>query len=163
MLPPNDTNDPPSRSMIFGLATLAGHAGTKREVRIKAIQALARIPDQNAIRVLGEMALWEEDEGLRQEAYRALETTFGDDLPKVLEGIRLELTGQLRAGSQEEGEGELEAPAFEHAQIQQKRLPEAGNLQPAPVMRQEGSPLWLLWAVLGIVVIGGIVILLVIR
>lgn len=159
MLPPTESHESPSRSMIYGLATLAGHAGTKREVRIKAIQALARIPDQNAIRVLGEMALWEEDEELRQEAYRALESTFGEDLPKVLEGIRLELTGQLGAVNPDEGEEEQEDSPFEQVQAGQM----IGMPQSNPVTQQEGAPLWLLWAVLGIVVVGGIVILMVMR
>lgn len=151
-----------SRAEIYGLATLAGHAGTRREVRIKAIRVLARIPDQNAIHVLAEMALWEEDEGLRQEAFRALETTFGDDLPEVLEGIRLELTGQLGAVSPDEGEEEPEssnATGFEQAQGgQMTSIP-----QPDPVTRQEGAPLWLLWVVVGVVAVGGIVILMVMK
>lgn len=166
MLPPTESHDAPSREEIYGLATLAGHAGTRREVRIKAIRVLARIPDQNAIRVLGEMALWEEDPGLRQEAYAALESTFGEDLPKVLEGIRLELTGQLGAVSEDEGEGEQPENAstdLETTQERQARRLEPGMPQSNPVTQQEGAPLWLLWAVLGIVVVGGIVIMMVLK
>jgi len=52
MLSPGDSHNPPGRSEIYGLATIAGHASTRRDLRLKAIRALARIPDQNAIRVL---------------------------------------------------------------------------------------------------------------
>ena len=88
MLSPGDSHNPPGRSEIYGLATIAGHASTRRDLRLKAIRALARIPDQNAMRVLGEMALWEEDAELRAEAIQSLEATFGDDLPAVLKRIR---------------------------------------------------------------------------
>ena len=73
MSPADEPADIPSRAEIYGLATLAGHASTRRDLRIKAMRALARIPDQNAIRVLGEMALFEEDTELRTEAFRSLE------------------------------------------------------------------------------------------
>lgn len=163
MFDAEETKNPPRREEIFGLATLAGHAGTRRDLRIKAIRALARIHDQNAIRVLGEMALWEEDEELRTEVTRSLEATFGDDLPEVLEGIRRELTGIWVAGGDDEEDEEEAAEAV---------LPELGGYDPAPrewqpslnqPSREEGAPLWLLWVVVGIVVVGGLVILMVMR
>ena len=157
MLPPDDPRDFPSRAEIFGLATLAGHASTRRDLRIKAIRALARIPDQNAIRVLGEMALWEEDEELRSEAYRSLEATFGNDLPEVLEGIRRELTGDWGQGSSDdEDEGEEEAPA----QSAFEATPGGMGNGSAQGPREEGTPLWLLWAVLGAVILVGLAIVL---
>lgn len=153
----NQPHDSPSRAEIYGLATLAGHAGTRRDLRVKAIRALARIPDQNAIHVLAEMALWEEDEELRLEAYHALETTFGDDLPEVLEGIRRELTGDW-GETRPDGEGDAEEEEVQSSGGW-NRVPREGTYQPDPVTSEVGAPLWLLWVVVGIVVIGGIVIL----
>lgn len=160
MLPPDDPRDFPSRAEIFGLATLAGHASTRRDLRIKAIRALARIPEQNAIHVLGEMALWEEDEELRSEAYRSLEATFGDDLPEVLEGIRRELTGDWGQGSSDdEDEGEEEAPA----QSAFEATPGGMGSGSAQGPREEGTPLWLLWAILGAAILVGLAIVLLAR
>jgi len=158
-----EAQKPYSRAEIFGLATLAGHAGTRREIRIKAMRALARIPDQNAIHVLGEMALWEEDEEMRREAYRALETTFGDDLPEVLEGIRLELTGQLAADKEDEDDlpQTLSPELIDREVYRLEGQPQA--YQQNPTTREEGAPLWLLWVVLGLVVIGGLVIMTMLR
>ena len=155
MLPPSESHDSIDRSEIYGLATIAGHANTRRDLRIKAIRALARIPDQNAIRVLGEMALWEQDEELRSEAYRSLEQTFGDDLPEVLESIRQELTGGWGKSTSEveDGTGEVEpqgATGFE----ENPQLKYAGRNSSAQV---EGTPLWLLWVLIGLVVVGGLV------
>jgi len=156
MLPPDESRDFPSRAEIFGLATLAGHASTRRDLRIKAIRALARIPDQNAIRVLGEMALWEDDEELRAEAYRSLEATFGNDLPGVLEGIRRELTGDRWQGisDDDEDEGGVEAAA----QNLYETTPGAMGSGRAQGPREEGAPLWLLWAILGAVILAGLAI-----
>lgn len=152
MFDADETQNPPRREEIFGLATLAGHAGTRRDLRIKAIRALARIHDQNAIRVLGEMALWEEDEELRTEVTRSLEATFGDDLPEVLEGIRRELTGiWVAGGDDEEDEEEAEPPASGGYDSVPREWQPSLN-QPS---REEGTPLWLLWVVVGIVVVGG--------
>jgi HEAT repeat protein len=161
MLPPNESHDSIDRSEIYGLATIAGHANTRRDLRIKAIRALARIPDQNAIRVLGEMALWERDEELRSEAYRSLGETFGDDLPEVLESIRQELTGGWVESTSEadketrETESQM-TPGFEA----NPRLNYARRNQSAQV---EGTPLWLLWVLIGLVVLGGLVYFLLLR
>lgn len=149
LFPNPESGQTPSRAEIYGLATLAGHAGTRRDLRIKAIRALARIPDQNAIRVLGEMALWEEDNELRNEAYRALEATFGDDLPEVLEGIRQELTGQWASPPQETDAAEEES----YSVYEVPSVPAPG---PNPPQRMEGTPVWLLWLVIGILVIAGV-------
>jgi len=151
MLPPADSNDTPSRSEIYGLATIAGHASTRRDLRLKAIRALARIPDQNAMRVLGEMALWEEDAELRAEAIQSLEATFGDDLPAVLEGIRQELTGNWVESSTDEAEVE-EQPRDEF-----DVNPQAGKPQLFQAHHEEGTPLWLLWAIIGVAVLGSLV------
>jgi len=153
MFPPEDSHDGPSRAEIFGLATIAGHAGTNRLLRLKAIRALARIPDQNAIRVLGEMALWENDTELREEARRSLEVTFGDDLPEVLEGIRQELTGAWGPNKPEAGD---ELPA---AMPQQNDFESEAQVRPQPGVQGqqvEGTPLWLLWVFLGLILIGGL-------
>ena len=157
MLPGDESADIPSRAEIYGLATLAGHAGTRRDLRIKAMRALARIPDQNAIRVLGEMALFEEDAELRAEAVHSLEETFGEDLPKVLEGIRQELTGNWGQSSPDEEEGEEEPARLELPQS--VIAPSSAYQSP----REEGTPLWLLWAVIGLVVLGGLIYLFLLR
>ncbi len=159
MIPEDDAPQNPEHSMIYGLATLAGHAGTRRDIRIKAIRALARIPDQNAVRVLGEMALWEPDEELRAEVMRSLEATFGDDLPDVLEGIRQELTGEWapnQAESEQEANEEEIDPGFE---IEPQATPSLvpANPQTQPV---EGAPLWLLWGIFAVLILGGAVYLL---
>lgn len=153
MLPPSESPDPASRSDIYGLATIAGHAATRRDLRIKAIRALARIPDQNAIRVLGEMALWEQDEELRTEAYRSLEATFGDDLPEVLESIRQELTGNWVDSNSDEDEVEEETQEVSEYQV--TRQPEFQSANQSP--RVEGTPLGLLWVILGLAALGGLV------
>ncbi|HWR64809.1 MAG TPA: HEAT repeat domain-containing protein [Bellilinea sp.] len=153
MLPPTESHDPASRSEIYGLATIAGHATTPRDLRIKAIRALARIPDQNAIRVLGEMALWEQDEELRNEANRSLEATFGDDLPEVLESIRQELTGNWVESNPDEDDDEDEETQ-NASEYQIVRQPEYQTSNQTP--RVEGTPLGLLWVVLGLVILGGV-------
>jgi len=155
MLPPSESRDPMSRSEIYGLATIAGHANTPRALRIKAIRALARIPDQNAIRVLGEMALWEEDEGLRSEAYRSLEATFGNDLPEVLESIRQELTGGYMEGSADDEE-EADEPEPQAATGFEGK-PQMEYSKQNPTTKVEGTPLWLLWVIISVVVLGGLV------
>lgn len=154
MLPSAESHDPASRSEIYGLATIAGHATTRRDLRIKAIRALARIPDQNAIRVLGEMALWEQDEELRIEAYRSLEATFGDDLPEVLESIRQELTGNWVESNPDEDEDEEEEETQTASEYQGERQSEYQTI--SQTTREEGAPLGLLWVVLGLVVLGGL-------
>jgi len=153
MLPPTESSDPASRSEIYGLATLAGHANTRRDLRIKAIRALARIPDQNAIRVLGEMALWEQDEELRGEAYRSLEATFGDDMPEVLESIRQELTGNWTESDLDEDDEDVEEtqPAAGYEEI-----PQMNYSTQSPTTKVEGTPLGLLWVILGLLVLGGL-------
>ena len=154
MLPPDESHDSMSRSEIYGLATIAGHANTPRSLRIKAIRALARIPDQNAIRVLGEMALWEDDEELRGEAYRSLEATFGDDLPEVLESIRQELTGgYLEESAEEEEEAEEPEPP---AATGFEANPQMDYSMQSPATKVEGAPLGLLWVIIGLVVLGGL-------
>jgi len=154
MLPPSESRDPMSRSEIYGLATIAGHANTPRALRIKAIRALARIPDQNAIRVLGEMALWEEDEELRSEAYQSLDATFGDDLPEVLESIRQELTGGYVEGSTEDEEADELEP---QAETGYDGRPQMDYSMQSPTTRVEGTPLWLLWVIISVLVLGGLV------
>lgn len=156
LFPNPETGQTPSHAEIYGLATIAGHAASPRELRIKAIRALARIPDQNAIRVLGEMALWEEDSELRNEAYRSLEATFGDDLPEVLEGIRQELTGQWGSPPQETG-------AAEEQSFDALEIPSNPKPAPTPTQNMEGTPLWLLWLVVGLVILGGLIYFLVLR
>lgn len=159
MFTDNEPQKTPNRSEIYGLATLAGHAGTRRDLRIKAIRALARIPDQNAIHVLGEMALWEDDEEIRGEAYRSLEATFGDDMPEVLESIRQELTGQW-APDEDEDEAESEPAEQPEAWMAEKY---AAIQQTPSVSQEEGTPLWLLWVVIGLAAMGGVVWLVFLR
>jgi len=157
MTPEDEAPQNPEHSMVYGLATLAGHAGTRRDIRIKAIRALARIPDQNAVRVLGEMALWEPDEELRAEVMRSLEATFGDDLPDVLEGIRQELTGEW-APNQAEIEEEADEEDFDPS-LELQPLP---NLIPSDpqTQRVEEAPLWLLWGIIAALILGGVIYLL---
>lgn len=160
MLPTDDSHGSIDRSEIYGLATIAGHATTRRDLRIKAIRALARIPDQNAIRVLGEMALWEQDEELRTEAYRSLEATFGDDLPDVLESIRQELTGDwVESNPDEDDEEEEESHAISEYPVE--RQPEYQSY--SQTTREEGTPLGVLWVVLGVLIIGGLMYFLFLR
>ncbi len=64
------------------------------ELRMKAVASLGRVSDLNAIRALAELALWDEDEGVREAAEDALRGRFGERLPGVLEGYRREVMGE---------------------------------------------------------------------
>ncbi len=121
---------------IHGLATLAGHGSTKKELRLKAIQSLADIPDMNAIRVLGQLVLFEEEEEIRGAAESALEGMLGDNLDEFLDGLHLEITGYSREETDEFEEVEEEPKTFASPYTQ------ASTSQPSTI-QEEGTPAWL--------------------
>lgn len=123
-----------------------------RKIRLHAIHALRGMPGLQVYRILGELALWEEDREVKAAAHQALETMLGDDLPEFLEGLRKEWTGEDEL---EDDEMVLEVRA-------------AGEMNPAAgppkswdlpkdsqVMREEGTPLWV-WVLLGLVLLGAV-------
>lgn len=128
---------------IHGLATLAGHGSTRKELRLKAIQSLADIPDMNAIRVLGQLILFDEDEEIRRAAESALEGMLGDNLDEYLDGLHLEITGE----ETDEFEEDPETFASPYAQT--------NPAQPSTI-QEEGTPAWL-WIILILAAAGGLV------
>ncbi len=77
---------------LRGLILIA-RGDPSRELRLKAVASLGGVSDLTAIRALAELALWDEDDGVRAAAVSALRNRFGDRLPEVLEGYRREVTG----------------------------------------------------------------------
>lgn len=131
---------------IHGLATLAGHGSTRKELRLKAIQSLADISDMNAIRVLGQLVLFAEEEEIRSAAESALKGILGDNLEEYLDGLRLEVTGE-ETDELEEDEDQPETFASPYAQTSAS--------QPSTI-QEEGTPARL-WIILILAAAGGLV------
>ncbi len=88
----------PPESGLVDYQTLRGlimiaRGDPSRDLRLKAVAALAQVTDLTAIRALAELALWDEDKGVRAAAEAALRDRFGSRLPDVLEGYRREMMG----------------------------------------------------------------------
>lgn len=78
---------------LRGLIMIA-RGDPNRELRLRAAQSLGHKSDMTAIRALAELALWDEDEGIRATAENTLSARFGEKLPDVLEGYRREMMGE---------------------------------------------------------------------
>lgn len=77
---------------LRGLILIA-RGDPNRELRLRAAASLGNMSDMTAIRALADLALWDDDEGIRQAAESALASRFGEKLPEVLEGYRQEFEG----------------------------------------------------------------------
>lgn len=83
---------------LRGLIMIA-RGDPNRELRLKAVASLGRVSDMTAVRALAELALWDEDEGVRLAAREVLRGRFGERTPAVLEGYRREVMGEDDEGA----------------------------------------------------------------
>jgi hypothetical protein len=97
----------------------------------------------NAIRVLGQLILFDEDEEIRRAAESALEGMLGDNLDEYLDGLHLEITGEEK----DEFEEDPETFASPYAKT--------NPAQPSTI-HEEGTPAWL-WIILILAAAGGLV------
>lgn len=134
--------------MLHGL-TLVVRGEPNPALRIKAVHALGKIPDMEAIRVLAELAISENAEAVRAAAHDVLEQRFGDDLPELLNFTRLEVNGTVEV---EDGEPQGE---------QWETVRQIAAEHP-PVMEEENRGRWV-WIVLGGLAVAGLLLALTLR
>lgn len=144
------------RRTLDGLLFILHHE-PNLNLRLKAVRALSRFEEMSALRTLAEIALYEEDEPVRRAAYQELVNLFGEGSEAFLESIRLEVEGE-----EDEEEDEKELFPLSSIKAGQNSPQNISDYSFPPVMREEGTPLWL-WAVLAFFILGGIVLLVLLR
>lgn len=137
--------------LLHGL-TLVVRGEPNPALRIKAVQALGKIPDMEAIRVLAELANSEAEEPVRAAARVVLEQRFGEDLPGLLDFYRRDWEDE--DGSEAEEPESPSAPEWETVRRIAAEHP--------PVIEEENRGRWL-WVALGALAIGALLLVLVMR
>mgnify|MGYP000047136179 CR=1 FL=1 len=138
------------RRTLDGLLFILNHEPSLN-LRLKAVRALSRFKEMSALRTLAEIALYEEDEPVRRAAYQELDNLFGEGSEAFIESIRLEIEGE------EDDEEENELFPLSSVNTSQSSPQNMSDYSFPPVMREEGTPLWL-WAALALFILGGIVL-----
>jgi len=77
---------------LRGLIMIA-RGDPNRELRLRATKSLGQFADMNAVRELMDLAMWDEDVGIRQAAEEQLHARYGERLPEMLESYRREFEG----------------------------------------------------------------------
>lgn len=111
---------------LRGLIMIA-RGDPSRELRLKAVASLGRAADLTAVRTLAELALWDEDEGVRSAAEAELRSRFGERLPEVLEGYRREAVGGEEGFEDEGGAYPLFSPPEESQETPPVHIKEAAS------------------------------------
>jgi HEAT repeat protein len=77
---------------LRGLIMIA-RGDPNHELRLRATKSLGQYADMHAVRELMDLALWDEDDGIRQAAEGELRARFGEQLPEMLESYRQDFEG----------------------------------------------------------------------
>lgn len=137
--------------LLHGL-TLVVRGEPNPALRIKAVHALGKIPDMEAIRVLAELTLSEAEEPVRAAARAVLEQRFGDDLPGLLDFYRRDW------GEEGDSEPETQQAPRETERQTVRRI----AAEHPPVIEEENRGRWV-WVALGALAIGALLLALVTR
>ncbi len=135
------------RRTLEGLLFILNHE-PDINLRLKAVRALSRYEEMSALRALAELALYEEDQPVRQAAHQELVNLFGEESDSFLESIRSEF----------EDDQEPEDEIFPTSPLMDRNAPKnPSDYSFSPVVQEERTPLWL-WAALLLFVLGGILL-----
>jgi hypothetical protein len=133
------------RRTLEGLLFILNHE-PDIHLRVKAVRALSRFEEMSALRTLAELALYEEDQPVRQAAHQELVNLFGEESDAFLESIRTEFEGEEEA--EEEEAFPISSPRMEQT-IQQHK----SDYSFSPVVQEERTPIWL-WLVIVLFIFG---------
>lgn len=148
-----DESDVPGLVMVI-------QSETDRAMRLRAIRGLGAIHNLEVYRVLGELALWDEDPAIREAAQSTLVSLLGENAPDWLAALREEWEGDEEDDSSGEPFEEDEETALDkprQALNTPSGLPSGWDLpKGTPVMREEGTPAWLWLVLLGLALAAGV-------
>jgi len=136
------------RRTLEGLLFILNHE-SNTHLRLKAVRALSRFEEMSALRTLAELALYEEDQPVRQAAHQELVNLFGEESDAFLESIRSEFEGQEEA---EDDPFPLSSPRMDPIISQP-----VSEYSFSPVVQEERTPVWV-WLLIVLFVFGGILL-----
>ncbi len=152
---------------LEGMIAVLSHE-TNPKIRLQAINALQNSSNMRAIETLSAIALYDENEEIRQAARTALETRFGEDAGAIIDSYRnraeAEEDQDEEVESEDEGEDEEVEEAVNTYQVpaDTPRSPSTlGDYRSPPVIQEDRAGWRLaLVALLVLLIVGGLVFIL---